>query len=134
LDLAMQATMALPGLFAAPVAEGRVLVDGGTADTLPVDWAYALQPGPVLAVDVAAPYQLPADRLGISEIVSRAEQYSTHTLATLRAETVPAFHVRPDTRDVPFFGFRDYDHLVDVGRRAMENALAAFEAYLDAAV
>jgi NTE family protein len=133
LKLAMQATMALPGLFVAPVFDGRLLVDGGTADTLPVDWAYVLNPGPVLAINVAAPYAVPADRLGVAHILARSEQYATDALSALRDQGLPAFQVTPDTRDVPFLGFQDYDRLVHAGRTAMAAALPAFRQFLDAA-
>lgn len=123
LKLAMQATMALPGLFQAPRWQGRVLVDGGTADTLPVDWATALNLGSVIAIDVATPPHVRADQMGLAEVLSRSESYATDTLSSLRASHHPAqFVVRPDTANVPFFGFQDYERLVEAGEKAMQEA------------
>lgn len=130
LAVAMQATMAVPGLFMAPLADGRLLVDGGVADTLPVDWARALWPGPVLSVDVAAPTRLPALAMGLGEILSASEQYATDTLSRLRDGGHEGFLVAPDTQGVPFFGFGDYQLLVQRGRDAMTRALPQFESYL----
>lgn len=130
LFLAMQATMAIPGLFTAPRQGPAVLVDGGVADTLPVDWAYALAPLPVLAVNVAHPRPLDGTRLGLEGVLGRTEDYVTTTLSRLREDGLPAFHLNPDTAGTPFFGFADYDHLVAVGYQAAQAALPAFLAFL----
>lgn len=122
LTLAMESTMALPGLFAAPRYEDKVLVDGGTADTLPVDWAEALQLGVVLAVEVATPSWVTAAQVGLTDVLSRAESYATDTLSKLRQPHPAHIVVRPDTSNVPFFGFSDYNRLVEAGWTAMEQA------------
>jgi NTE family protein len=131
LALAMQATMAMPGLFAAPRTGGAVLVDGGVADTLPVDWAHALAPLPVLAVNVAQPGPAVGARMGLEGVLARSEVYLTETMARLRAPAVPAFPLNPDTQGTPFFGFSDYDRLVEIGYRAMRAALPAFLTFLE---
>jgi NTE family protein len=130
LAVAMQATMAMPGLFMAPVADGRLLVDGGVADTLPVDWARALGPGPVLSVDVTQATRLPAVAMGLGEMLSASQQYATDTLSRLRDGGREGFLVAPETHGVPFFGFGDYQLLVQRGRDAMTKALPRFESYL----
>jgi NTE family protein len=131
LSLAMQATMALPGLFAAPRHQNQVLVDGGTADTLPIDWAQTLDPSAfVVAVDVATPTAISADAIGLVDVVSRAEAYATDALSRLRAGTTPHLTVRPDTANVPFFGFSDYTRLIRSGWTAMEKAWPAIERQL----
>ncbi|MCY0899539.1 MAG: patatin-like phospholipase family protein [Firmicutes bacterium] len=122
LALAMKATMALPGLFAAPHTKDAIYIDGGTADTLPIDWAYTLYPSRVVAIDVATPPRVSVERVGLIDIVSRAEAYATATLSRLRSGPDPAVTVRPDTAGVPFFGFEDYHRLVDAGWAAMEAA------------
>ena len=56
LCVALHATMAMPGFYT-PVIDlqrGWCLVDGGVADTLPVDWAVALGANRVLAVRSSA--------------------------------------------------------------------------------
>lgn len=130
LDLALGATMALPGLFDAPRWGNRVLIDGGTADTLPADWAAALYPGPVVAVNVAVPPVLHADKVGIEEILSRAEQYATQTLSQLRMWGKRVFVIAPQTQNVPFFGFKDYDMLVDRGFLAAKQAMSQLKKFI----
>lgn len=131
LELALHATMALPGLFNAARTPSSVLIDGGLADTLPADWAYALGRQPVLAIDVAQGVVKAPAHIGIAEVVARAEAYATETLSNLRDATLPIYTVAPDTRGVPFFGFSDYERLVEVGYAAMKAALPAFTAFLE---
>ncbi len=52
---ALRATSALPGILSPVAHDGRMLVDGGLLNNLPVDLARTLGPLPVVAVDVAAP-------------------------------------------------------------------------------
>lgn len=123
LDLALGATMAIPGLFVAPRWGRRVLVDGGVADTLPMDWARALGPERVVAVTVTAPPPVEGQALGITGVLGRADAYWTETLSRLRAPSTPVFTIAPDTSGVPFFGFGDYERLVEAGRKAAAAAL-----------
>lgn len=122
LSLAMQATMAMPGLFRAPRNGKALLVDGGVGDTLPLDWASALDPHRVVGIDVATPAAIAADRMGLLDILSRSESYATETLSRLRDGAIPHVTVHPDTAGVPFFGFSAYAHLVETGYQAMEEA------------
>ena len=50
----MRASMAVPGAFSAVEIDGRVLVDGGIVDNLPVDVAKEMGADIVIAVDVGA--------------------------------------------------------------------------------
>jgi NTE family protein len=134
LDLALEATMAMPGLFAAPRWGQRVLVDGGVADTLPMDWARALGPERVVAVTVTAPPPVAGETLGITGVLARADAYWTETLSRLRAPRAPVFTIAPDTSGVPFFGFADYDRLVEAGRNAAVAALDDLRRFLAPAV
>jgi NTE family protein len=52
---ALQATSALPGVLSPVKHLGRVLIDGGLLNNLPVDVIRTMTTEPVIAVDVAAP-------------------------------------------------------------------------------
>jgi NTE family protein len=52
---ALQASSALPGILSPVPYEGRVLIDGGLLNNLPVDVIRTMTLDPVVAVDVAAP-------------------------------------------------------------------------------
>src|SRR5262245_54895750 len=54
---AMRASMSAPGVFAPSQRDGRLLVDGGLVDNLPVDVARAMGVDVLIAVDVSFPLQ-----------------------------------------------------------------------------
>jgi NTE family protein len=54
LATAMRASMAVPGVFTPVILDGKVLVDGGVVNNLPVDVVRALGADVVIAVDVGA--------------------------------------------------------------------------------
>ncbi|MCY0864341.1 MAG: patatin-like phospholipase family protein [Sulfobacillus sp.] len=133
-ELALKATMAMPGLFTAPRWENHLFVDGGLADTLPADWAYAISGHqPVLAVNVATLVPQSPDHLGMGEILSRSEEYATNELSRLRARRLPVFTVAPNTRHIPFFGFRDYRRLIAIGYAAVRAELPDIRRFFDPA-
>lgn len=55
LAMAMRASMSLPGVFQPVEVDGRVLVDGGLANQVPVDVVRAMGADIVIAVDVGTP-------------------------------------------------------------------------------
>jgi len=120
---ALLATMAMPGLFSGWRRQDAVLVDGGVADTLPADWAYALAPGPVLAVNVASGRALPPGEMGVVDALTRSEQYMANIISTLRSRRLPVLTVAPDTSRFSFLAFKDFRTLVDIGRRTIQARL-----------
>ncbi len=62
LTRAMRASLSAPGVFAPVEQEGRLLVDGGLVDNLPIDVVRAMDVDVVIAVDVSFPL-LPRRRL-----------------------------------------------------------------------
>jgi NTE family protein len=57
LALAMRASMSAPGVFAPVEAQGRLLVDGGLAENLPMDVARAMGADVLIVVDVTFPLE-----------------------------------------------------------------------------
>jgi NTE family protein len=55
LRAAVRASIALPGVFPPARVEGRILLDGGLVNNLPVDIIRAMTHRPVIAIDVASP-------------------------------------------------------------------------------
>lgn len=55
LATAVRASMSIPGLFAPVEMDGRILVDGGIANNLPVDVVKKMGVDRVIAVDIATP-------------------------------------------------------------------------------
>src|SRR2546429_2526375 len=69
LTSAMRASLSAPGVFAPVEREGRLLVDGGIADNLPIDVARAMGVDVLIVVDVGAPL-LPREKLSSAPVIS----------------------------------------------------------------
>jgi NTE family protein len=133
------ASMSLPGLGPPTPYGGRLLVDGGVLNNLPVDVMATLDEGPVVAVDVirrrlpskeslAAADDLgrgPAMRppsLGIHEILLRSSVLGSWRVGE-RNRALAQLVIAPDVRGTGLLEFGRIDELVRVGRAAAEAAL-----------
>ncbi len=143
---ALRATTSLPGLFP-PVAppDGRLLVDGGVLDNLPVQTLANLGEGPVIAVDVGLqharrgssrprdqdPLLRAARRLvtGTDVPLPRLPEILVRTLtlgsteATISARRAATLLIEPDVSNVGILDWKQLPYLLDAGRRAAIEAL-----------
>ena len=93
LTSAMRASLSAPGVFAPVEREGRLLVDGGIADNIPIDIARALGVDVVIVVDVGFPL-LPRRQLNSVAVISNQmlailiRRNAEQQLATLRAQDI----------------------------------------------
>jgi NTE family protein len=141
--LAVGASMSLPGLVAPQLAGGRMLVDGGVLNNLPVDVMAATGEGPVIAVDVTNRFEPPAagaedengrgrrarrrqvgdPRLpGFTETLTRALMLGSMDAADaarMHAELV----ITPQSDGVGMLEFHQLDRVREEGRRAARAAL-----------
>lgn len=124
---AMRASMAVPGAFAPARIEGRLLVDGGIANNLPVSVVRDLGADIVIAVDISTPF-LPTEEirsiLGIAEQLTSilTRKNAEQQLATLTDDDVLLI---PQLGDIGTGDFQRAGEAVPSGRAA---ALAASEA------
>lgn len=121
LPRAVRASMAVPGVFAPVTWDGRLLVDGGIDDNVPIDVARAAGGAPVIASEVVRP----ADTLDASSPVRIATRAARLLLRNAGESGTPDYAVRP-ALPAGFFAFqfpRDPTFLVDAGRAAALHAL-----------
>jgi NTE family protein len=111
---AMRASMAIPVVFSPVERDGRILVDGGLVDNLPIELARAMGADVVIAVD-ATPPLLERDELlsvlGISQQV--VNLLSRQNLA--RELSSADFVLDLELEDVGIFDFRDADSIIAKG-------------------
>jgi len=69
---AMRASMSAPGVFAPAQREGRLLVDGGLVDNLPIDTARAMGVDVLIVVDVSFPLYLRDELKSPLEVTNQA--------------------------------------------------------------
>ena len=116
----MRASMSVPGVIAPAEFDGKMLVDGGITNNLPIDVARAMGADIVIAVNLGTPLA-PREQLnsvlGVSGQVINilTEQNVQRSLATLKATDVL---ILPELGD---FSAGDFDHLpktVPIGEAA----------------
>lgn len=149
LPRALRATSALAGLFAPVHHEGRILIDGGILNGLPVDVIRTLTEAPVVAVDVLAPpdreIAFTDDRTAwekvrhpirgrplIFEMLMKAIEIPQVPLTSIRLSlNPPEVLIRPALDpDLKLEDFRRLDEAVEAGFEAADATLAEHEALL----
>ena len=148
LALAASASQCLPGLAPPVPWQGRLLVDGGILNNLPVEEMARLGEGPVIAVDVTSRYEAPAGaRRGrrrraseglwgddvalpsLGETLMRSVVLGSIDTAQA-AERHADLVVTPDNSDVGMLEWHQLDRVRERGRRAAAAALAGAPAEL----
>ena len=120
LTSAMRASLSAPGVFAPVEREGRLLVDGGIADNVPVDIARAMGVDILIVVDVGFPL-LPRRELGNAGVISNQmlailiRRNAQTQLATLTPRDIL---IEPALGDASSFDFGKVARVIGVGEAA----------------
>ena len=125
LALAMRASMSLPGIFQPVELDGRVLLDGGIANQVPIDVVRAMGADIVIAVDVGTPLMTLDRDASLLQVVSQISGMLTvgntrRMLATLTDSDVlivPALGDSVATGD-----FEKAPEALAIGRKAAEQS------------
>jgi NTE family protein len=134
---AVYASCALPFAFPPGRVDGRICVDGGTVDNLPVR-AAGVDADAIIAVDVGNADLPPAHDImaqGFANIYLRAASTMMHTLQQFPLEHwegPPMLLVRPRIAHIDWFAFSHTPELIAAGYRATREALAHAEDWLAA--
>jgi NTE family protein len=130
LPQAVYASSALPVLYPPLEAGGRVLVDGGLLDTLPVDRAQELGAGSIIAVNAGAGLAADPRKVLRHGIVGLNQRMFVIMSGRQRRESlsrerdVPVSVIRPRLEDVDGFDFGRVGYLLEEGYRATMEAFA----------
>ncbi|HEV2268822.1 MAG TPA: patatin-like phospholipase family protein [Steroidobacteraceae bacterium] len=120
LTSAMRASLSAPGVFAPVERGGRMLIDGGVADNMPVDVARAMGVDVLIVVDVGFPL-LPRNKLTSVAAISNQmlailmRRKSQQELAHLGPHDIL---IRPALCDTSSFDFGDVHRLLGAGAAA----------------
>jgi NTE family protein len=117
---AIQASMALPGLFTPVRRDGRILIDGGAVNPVPYD-ILCQRCQLTVAVDVAG-RKSPKQELSFLETLFNTFQIMQHTIVRCKdAVRPPDIMVRPDIVDVRTLEFHKIDTILDQARPVKEQ-------------
>ncbi len=126
---AVYASAALPVLFPPLEAGGRVLVDGGALDMLPLGKAAEMGATRIIAIDVGAGRKADARVVVDGGLVAVHQRVFSLMAGERRREAVrnwtgvPLTYVRPELEDTDGFDFENRAFFVEEGYRATREAL-----------
>ena len=127
----MRASMAVPGLFTPITIEGRLLVDGGLVNNIPVDVVRAMGADTIIAVDVGASDVEAQKKLAfetMSEILSRSYTLlkRTEEERQLADATVIITPQESDMGSGEFYRANEFIKRGEAAARAMADTLKKF--------
>ncbi|MCY0877268.1 MAG: patatin-like phospholipase family protein [Firmicutes bacterium] len=120
---AVRASIAIPGIFVPHKINGRMLIDGGVIDRVPIRAARELGADFVIAVDVGLFDRLPPVRHVVDVIVQAIDimEREVFRYRVLDAD----FVVRPHLDLMSSTAFSGIDKAIAIGRAAMREAMPA---------
>ncbi len=128
LTTAMRASVSAPGVFAPVERDGRLLVDGGISENIPVDVARSMGVDIVIVVDVGYPL-LTRDKLTSVPVISNQmlailiQKNSRQQLATLSKDDIV---IAPQLGDTSSFDFGIFSRVIasgEIAARASQSQL-----------
>ncbi len=114
---AMRASMSIPAIFSPTVIDGKLLVDGGIANNLPISIAREMGADVIIAVDISTPL---LDRDKIKNVFSIAEQITGlmtqgNTKKQLSTLTDKDILIQPDLGNITTSDFKRANEAVPTG-------------------
>ena len=125
LRTAVEASMAIPGIFQPVEHQGMLLCDIGTIHSLPIEFAKAYPHDLSIGVDVSQDLNVIADCSTALDVMIRMEEIGErmHRRASLhKADLI----IRPHVHGIAWFDFHRVEALVDAGYQAANMALGGF--------
>ncbi len=120
LPQAIRASMSIPAVFAPVEIEGRLLVDGGMVDNIPMDVARGMGVERLIVVDIGSPLHTREELLTVVDVLNQSitmmtRRNSEAQLATLRPEDLL---IQPALAGFGSTDFGRAEQLIDAGYRA----------------
>lgn len=127
---AVRASMSIPGVFLPIERDGHVLIDGQIVNPVPVSACRAMGADVVIAVDINPPNPpsaaRPLDRLNVIDIIADTFTILNCELTKrVLSENPPDVLIRPAVSGVMALDFRRAERLVEIGRQAVDDTIAA---------
>ena len=127
---AVHASCAIPGVFVPVEIGGRVYVDGGVTDPIPVDFAVKKGADVVIAVAIS-PALPPVAPKNPIEVVFHAITIMSSEIGALGAKNADVV-IHPDVGNIAYDDFSQKKKLIEAGEKATRAALPAIRAAIRA--
>ena len=132
LPMAMRASMSLPGIFRPVAIDGRVLLDGGVSNQVPIDVVRAMGAERVIAVDVGTPLSELDRDASLVDVISQLSGFLTTRNAQRQLDTLGAqdLLIAPElTGKVATGDFDKAAEALEIGQQAADRAAPALRAF-----
>ena len=128
---AMRASMSIPGAMAPVEIDGRLLVDGGIANNLPIDVVRASCADVIIAVDISTPPMKRADITSALSIVGQLINFlGKETVDRQIAALTPRdVLIRPELGDISSGSFERQAEAVQIGEDAARRLASSLQRY-----
>jgi len=122
LATAMRASMSIPGALQPVEIDGKLLVDGGVADNLPMDVARRMGADRLIVVSIGTPLSPAAELKSVVDVTSQLTtimtmQNTQRSLATLTDDDIL---IQPDLDDIATADFLRMNEAIKQGRQGAE--------------
>lgn len=124
---AVQASMAVPGVFAPIEINGMMLVDGGVTNNLPIDVVRSMGADIVIAVDISTPLIAGENLRSAIDILDQLTNILNQANVRDRVDTLSSrdFFIQPDLQEISSANFNMMLQGVKEGERAVRPYIAA---------
>jgi NTE family protein len=133
LPMAMRASMSLPAIFQPVAMDGKVLLDGGVSDQIPIDVVRDMGAQRIIAVDVGTPLSVLDRSASIVEVLDQLSGFLTTGSAARQLETLGPddLVIRPDLDDRVATGdFQKAALALEIGQVAADAATPALRSFV----
>ena len=120
LAMAIRASMSIPAAFAPAILDGRLLVDGGTANNLPINVVRDMGADIVIAVDISTPLLKQEEIDSVLLITQQLTGLLTRRNVEEQIQTLTDkdIFIVPDLGDVSTTDFKEFRKAIPPGREA----------------
>jgi len=125
---AIRASAAIPGIFSPVEIDGKLLVDGGMVDNLPIKQVRCMGAKFIIGCDVSARGKKGRRPENPLETVLAMISIMQARSVSLNREWCEVF-IRPNISQYPPWGFADGDKMMEEGRKAAEASLPMLKRY-----
>lgn len=126
---AMRASMSIPGALPPINIDGKLLVDGGIANNIPIDVVRQMGADIVIVVDVSAPYLKQDDITSGLDVTGQLTTILTRRIADAQLKTLTDNDILivPGEKDISSSDFSEYEKLIAAGTTATTEQLTAIK-------
>jgi NTE family protein len=117
--LAVRASLSIPGIFVPVNIDGRLLIDGGVIDRVPIPVAREMGADIVIGVDVGLYDSLPPVK-SIFDVILQSIDIMEREIMKIRSQEADLL-IRPKVGHISSTAFTDVEECIELGRQAMRE-------------